>query len=654
MPNEIHLDSLITAYDAFQAFEERCYTLLHAMVDLPQPQSDVQRRLMHTALARLATGHDMDEAVTDIGWVNEQPEEGNMFVWHVNADAYLRFGHLYPPELEDLVQTQLTSHAYVIHDGQTENHKLMIAVAGYLVAQTWPEWAEAEDTANRMAAYLQAFFDRVVRYGQGEFDSPTYGVLYLNTLATLYDFALDPRMRHEASMMLDWFLVNIAGEWLDGLFAGAHARDYFPAAGIADATGGRAVGWLYFGGQMPAFEQGEPHYAVINALSGYRVPEVIAHMAQDRDRPYTHLETHDLTALALPTHDDNATHRVPISSSLAASLRRANRCGRPSVAPGTPGAAGIDAETALPTAAQGFGYITKAGVYKTTYMTPDFALGSIADGKQGDIIWSGQLRRWSLVWQSDVPASVIFFTHPFPDGPHDQAYRQLWRGSSPYEQVLQHETALIAVYSIPEGGTYTYAPREPVPSDADPYIEGFFPEDALLLVQEDPSGWIFAHGGTVLIAVHPLRPYVWLEDEPVETPLSRLVGRHRRLHSPGLKNGVVVQLAKPESYDDDDVPDPVDTLNRFRAAVLARTSVEATLDLARPSVHYTSLAGDTLRITYDGDRIINGGVVDFSTWPLIENPFAWSAVGSGVLELRYGERMRILDYTTWSVRDSLA
>ena len=69
MANEIHLDRLVTAYDAFQAFEERCYTLLHAIVDQPQPDADLQRRLMHAALARLATGHDMDEAVTDIGWV---------------------------------------------------------------------------------------------------------------------------------------------------------------------------------------------------------------------------------------------------------------------------------------------------------------------------------------------------------------------------------------------------------------------------------------------------------------------------------------------------------------------------------------------------------------------------------------------------------
>ncbi|MCD6287403.1 MAG: hypothetical protein J7M39_15970 [Anaerolineae bacterium] len=286
MANDMQLDRLIAAYDAFQAFEERCFTLLHAIADLPQPESDLECRLMHYALAKLGTGHDMDEAVNDIGWINEQPDEGDVFVWHVNSDAYLRFGHLYPPELSELVETQLISHRYEIHDGQSENHKLVIAVAGYLVAQTWPEWPQADETLARMDSYLNEFFDRVVRSGQGEFDSPTSGALYLTTLATLFDFTLDPRMRRKAAMMLDWFLVKLAGEWPSGPLVGAHSHSYTLTASSDDATGGRVVGWLYFGGQMPDLQRGEPHYAVINALSGYRVPEVIAHMAQDRDHPF--------------------------------------------------------------------------------------------------------------------------------------------------------------------------------------------------------------------------------------------------------------------------------------------------------------------------------------------------------------------------------
>jgi hypothetical protein len=613
---DITLDRLTTAYESFQAFEERCFILLDTIAELPAPGFDLHRRRMHYALARLATGHHFDEALDAITWVNENPDPDNMFVWHVNMDALLRFGHLYPPELAELVGEVATSHAYEIHHGQTENHKLMIAVAGYLAAQTWPDWEQADATFERMDRYLNRFFHRLTHFGQGEFDSPTYSVLYLNTLATLYDFALDPWMRQKAEMMLEWFLVNIAGEWLEGLFAGAHARDYHPTAGLDDATGGRTVGWLYFGGRPPDLERGEPHYAVINALSGYRAPEIVTYLAQDRLRPYVHRETHDLMPAGQPTHDDNTTYRLNDEM-------------------------------------QGFGYMTKGGVRKVTYMTPGYALGSMVDGKEGDVIWAGQLRRWSLVWQTDQPAGVLFFTHPFPDGRRGgDVYRRLWRGSSPYEQVLQHESALIALYNVPEGETYTYGPREPIPSDHDPFIEGFFPESALVALEE-ASGWIFAHGGEVLIAVRPLRPYVWLNGESADAPLDRDVRPHHRLVSEGLKNGVIVEVADPEDYGDPSEQAPSEVLRQFRETMLDMTRVDADLS-GTPAATYTTLRGDELHLTYDGDRMVNGEVIVYDDWPVIDNPFVHSALNSGILTLRYGAYRRELDYNTWTVRDGLA
>jgi len=289
--------------------------------------------------------------------------------------------------------------------------------------------------------------------------------------------------------MMHWFLANMAGEWLNGRLAGAHSRDYAPTE-PERATGGLTVGWLYFGGRRPDLATGEPHYAVINALSSYRPPAVLIQIAQDRTIAYEHRETHDLTCVGQPTHDGNETRRINERI-------------------------------------QGFGYISRSGVRKYTYMTPTFALGSLVDGKQGDVIWAGQMRRWSLVWDSDRPSSTLFFTHPFPDFNHpDDPYREQWRGSSPYEQVLQHKGALVAVYSVPCGEMYKYAPRAPVPSDRDPYIEGFFPQEAILLLEEHTSGWLFCHGDAVLIAIRPLRPYRWLEWQTAKSSL-HIVAPHR-------------------------------------------------------------------------------------------------------------------------------
>ena len=66
-----------------------------------------------------------------------------------------------------------------------------------------------------------------------------------------------------------------------------------------------------------------------------------------------------------------------------------------------------------------------------------------------------------------------------------------------------------------------------------PHVNGFFSKD-LSEVTEDKSGWIFMRGGaSAYIACRPMQPYSW---KPIE-------GGGRRLFSPYLKNGFVVQVA---------------------------------------------------------------------------------------------------------------
>ena len=68
-------------------------------------------------------------------------------------------------------------------------------------------------------------------------------------------------------------------------------------------------------------------------------------------------------------------------------------------------------------------------------------------------------------------------------------------GGSPYEQVAQHQAALIALYDIPEGTRF-------------PLIHTYFSRDLKNRV-EDSSGWIFSQGGPTYIAYRPLAPGVW-------------------------------------------------------------------------------------------------------------------------------------------------
>ncbi|MES2463077.1 MAG: hypothetical protein V4671_21030, partial [Armatimonadota bacterium] len=379
---------------------------------------------------------------------------------------------------------------------------------------------------------------------------------------------------------------NTAGEWLNGRFVGAHSRDYHAVHGPENPGAGTVAAWLYFGGRSPDLTKSEAHYAVVCALSGYRIPDILTRIARDRSAPYVHRETHDRME-----GDGTVEGRGP--------------------------------------------YISRAGVAKYTYVAPRWALGSMTDGPEGALAWCGQLRRWSLDWDTDHPGGALFFTHPFPGSADaDGDYLSHWVGSSPYEQVIQHEGSLIAVYRIPEASHYKFAHLEtPIPSDRDPYIEGFFSRTALCEIREDPSGWIFCHGGSVLIAVRPLRPYHWRDGGT-------------RLRSPGLKNAVVVEAAGVEAFARSGDP-PAERiaaeLTRFRGAHLRGAHLDVDLESDHPAVSYAAPRGDTLRITYDGPREINGNRLDFSSWPLLENPWMSQAVGSGVLSLSHGGESQRID-----------
>ncbi|RMF61559.1 MAG: hypothetical protein D6746_05465 [Bacteroidetes bacterium] len=195
-------------------------------------------------------------------------------------------------------------------------------------------------------------------------------------------------------------------------------------------------------------------------------------------------------------------------------------------------------------------------------------------------------------------------------------------GGSPYEQVFQHEDALIALYDIP-------------PDTRFPHVNAFF-SDELRDLKEDRSGWIFARGGEALIAYYPLAPYRW-EEQPDAWDENR---KHRRLVSPHLKNGAVVQVAPASAYA---------SMEAFRAAVRALPLEVSTHPV--PSVRFTTLGGATMELTYGETPRLNGTPVDYAAWPLYEGPFLQAAPESRRLEMRYGALRRLLDFNTLTIRE---
>jgi hypothetical protein len=533
----------------------------------------------------------------DAAWCSQKLEQllaapsGDMFwMFPVTAIAYLDQGQLTPSARQALHRAW---KQYMPYRGDTENHFLLYYTSLYLMSQLWPEagedaWFTGKSSAANMKEareWIESWVLLTTTRGQGEYDSPHYMGVYLLPMSYLAAWAKDPAMKQRATMMLDYLIADYAPENLDGLYVGAHARVYEDQLVEKWKGVSSDFGYLWFGlgRPMPFPDNYVLYYAVASA---YEPPEILKRIAADRSQPYTHYER------------KRTRNRWRYNDEL------------------------------------------HGPVYKTTYVRKEYAVGS----DQGGILQPIQEHSWDVTWSVPDPRGVqntLFFLHPYssihelqtyfvfgPDSGTEGVVRSKKTydspdkllGGSPYEKIAQDRDTLIALYSIP-------------PDTRFPHINGFFSKD-LTEVKEDPSGWIFVRGGdSAYIACRPLQPYSW---KPIE-------GGGRRLFSPYLHNGVVVQVATASEYPN---------LEAFAKAILA-LPLEIRLDPVR-RVRFTSLRGARIDFTWGETPSVNGRPLDYEHWPLFGGPFLEAAVDSQQLTLKYGNMRRVLDFRNLTVRESSA
>jgi hypothetical protein len=381
--------------------------------------------------------------------------------------------------------------------GDTENHWLLYYTSLYLMAQMYPgEPADAwftgkssEENLRESQRWIESWVRLTTRRGQGEYDSTHYMGVYLLPMSYLAAWAKDPAMKQRATMMIEYLTADYAAENLNGLFAGAHSRSYDREVVERSATVSSDFGWILFGlGNAPELVGNYAAYYLM--ASGYEPPEILKRIATDRSKSYTHLER-KRTRNRWRFHDE-----------------------------------------------------LHGPVYKTTYIRKEYAVGS----DQGGILQPIQQHSWDVTWAAPDARGLhntFFALNPhssleelqtyFVFGPdfgteavvrskktYDSPDKLV--GGSPFEKIFQDQDTIIALYDIPAGARF-------------PHINTFFSKD-LKDVIEDPSGWVFAKGGDAWIACRPLQPYSW---KPIE-------GGGRRMFSPYLKNGVVVQVAATSEF----------------------------------------------------------------------------------------------------------
>ncbi|MGA2193789.1 MAG: hypothetical protein ABSH40_00855 [Bryobacteraceae bacterium] len=530
----------------------------------------------------------------DPAWCSRRLEEllaaptGDMFwMYPITAIAYLDRGQLTDTARRALRDSYRT---YMPYRGDTENHWVMYYTSLYLMAQLWPgqdgdQWYTGKSSAENLreaAGWLESWVHLTTTRGQGEYDSPNYMGLYFLSMSYLSAWARDPAMQKRATMMLDYLAADYAAEEIDGVYIGAHSRVYDREVLEKWNVASSDFGWVLFGLGHPLSPPANPILFYVVA-SAYQPPEILQRIAADRSQPYTEYER----------------------------KRTRNRWR--------------------------FFDELHGPVYKTTYVRGEYAVSS----DQGGTLQPIQEHSWDVTWRvpdargvqntlftlnphSSLHELETYFTFPADIGisgvvSSKKSYDSpdKFVGGSPYEKIFQDQDTIVALYDIAPGARF-------------PHINGFFSKD-LAEVSEDPSGWIFARGGDALIACRPLQPYTW---KPIE-------GGGRRLFSPYLKNGIVVQVAARSEFSG---------MAAFRRAILA-LPLEFSLDPA-PSVRFHSLRGRSLEFTYGEQPRVNGTPLDYAHWPLFGGPFLEAPVDSEMLVLKYGSMRRTLDFRRLTVTDT--
>ncbi len=557
---------------------------------------------MGAIAAKLARHEDADLCSRSVIALMKDPGSGPFWMFPVVDVAFLGRDQLSPAAQQairdawrDVMQLR----------GDTENHWAMYYTSLYLMSELYPNepadtWYNGKSSAENLAearSYLISWMDLATTIGQGEFNPTHYIGEYAIPMLFLSTWAKDPAMRQRGHMMLDWIFAGLAESTLNGVLHGANART--DDTSVIERWNALAsyFSWQLFGNTPPPAGYGGWGIYFATVAHNYQLPEVIYRIATDRDGDF-----------------------------LQRDLKRTRRRWR-------------------------YSDVLSAPVYMTNFTRRDYAVGSYQGGMADPI----QTHVWDVTWAVPDPRGVhntMFSLHPessahdlqmyFTELP-DQLVQSVTKegkasydspdkfvGASRFEQVFQDLDTVIALYDIAPGTRF-------------PHINGFFSKD-LVNLTIDQSGWIFAEGGRAYLAYRPLAGYEMLPLETVKSSWTgeRVASGDKRLYSPHLKNGTILQVASASDFKD------------FAAFETAVRALPLTFSLEPvPTVKFTTLRGHTMEFTYGKTPILNGRPVDYSKWKLFEGPYLNAEKGSKRLTITHGNLQRVLDFNTLTISDSV-
>lgn len=496
-------------------------------------------------------------------------------------DAWMRWNGSFSQTLKNRYQEVYTT-SDLYDNSATPNQRFMICTASYLANGVWGPAVNSVSSATYATGdstgrtYLENTINAVPWKGYPEHHSTQYLIYTLAPMLSLAEFSPDPVFKNKARMAFDWGMAEAVSAVQNGRWVTPVTR-----GGIQSAPNGYSntsyAWWLLHGGPTPSSMLDSSNIA---ALASATFPGI------------------------LPELNTAATDRTQSYLRRNFATRSVN---------------GDD-----------------VAYFKQTWMTPRYALTSQVEGTvtfnadgsialanvDTDYIQDGyQGQRWGLAWDSPPGNdSVLEITSP-------TTYSGSTGGISIWEDTLQHEDTMIAVYNMPVGGGGSTGNNG---AWANEWLTGHIPAGYQAITDEAATtGRIFIHYDSVLVAVYLNRTFSWGTNFTV--------------------TGVNKAALAIETAAVDEFPQATaaQRLAAFRTAVLATAPDTSNITAAAPRFIYTNRHGHALDLTFDLAGKINGVTVDYQSWPMLEDPWMYQSQ-NGHLHLFGANRVVTSNYYDWT------
>lgn len=481
--------------------------------------------------------------------------------------------------------------------GNTENHWLMYYAGNLLAAERWADegtfWNGLPPAAMHAEAsrWILGMISRTATIGHYEYDSTGYHNEHYVPYLALAEYAQDSRVRRQAQQMVHLLLVDMAVEYFHGAYAGGHSREGNVNT-WTQVGPGQGLNYLYFGDEEFDADRHCHGYAIPAIAAEFRPPALIARMALDRAHP----------------------HAVRKTKPPRAIYRHVSKTPDP--------------------------------VYKYTWMSRSFALGSTQTGLNEAPAAPIDLTSWDLTWRGARHRAKIVCNHPYRSAarfsaflpelpqrvgravatgkPHLQVPDRLF-GASPYERMMQHEGAIILMYRIPE-------------DDQAPYVNCFLPKTHTWCEQD---GWILSDFGDFYVGMRIVGAYRWEDIHESGQDGNWIDGWLLRIEE--LHAAMVLEAVE------------ADEAGSFRDFCDARC--RADLDLSgwpeNGRIALNTVSGHHLEMNYEDHHVVDGALIDYSGYPLFGGPGIDAPTGTGKITFRHGGDKLTLDFDIDKTVDAL-